>query len=456
MDGHMNKEAQFRKATFGGFHKEDVLSYIETMQAELLMAREKVSDQEVNVPRMRDKLEQQDVELQMLRVKCRELQEADEAKLRQMLTLMEEKDQMEVKLRKLESECEKVKDVEGQVGSLILDALLYSEKIIARAKEASQIVSDNTKETLRFSAQEVDGIGDDISKISLDFSDTLNSLAKKINTISSDLISVADHIESEDEADEEQFEFDETGYPILRAMKEAKEKTEQNINGRSKAVHSAPPTAEAPPKEPEQSADSRSPVETPQPAAAIPQQAAQEAPPQTEEPMQPKPEPAAPVQPQAEPTQSATPQPVTEQIQPVTTQPRPEPAEEISVRPATLQPEDPPRIERKIQEMDLQALSQAQPEQTEVVLPRPKEPEAEPAEEEKKTEITLDAGFDKPEYEVPPEIDLEEALRFLKEQFPEEEEAKPVPEEKPVQGYPSMSQNRTLEGGGAPNAGPAN
>jgi len=222
----MNKEAQFRNAVVGGFNKADVLSYIETLQTEALTSRQKVDQQDTLVPQLRRQVQELEEELAAQRVQNREFNRVNEDYVRRILALSQEKDDLETRMKNLEADCEKLKDVEGQVGALILDALLYSEKIIQHAKDASRAVAVDAKATIRSSAQEVDSLGGDIGKMSLEFSDTLSALASKINALSGDLSNVADQLDMQDEADEEQFQFDDAGHPVLRAALDMKRREE--------------------------------------------------------------------------------------------------------------------------------------------------------------------------------------------------------------------------------------
>lgn len=221
----MNQEAQFKSVLFGGFQKEDVLAYIQSLQTELIAASQAYTAQEQFAKSLlREKAELEE-DIATERTRNKEGRRINDDYARRILALSQEKDELEIKYKNLEEDCEKLRDVEGQVSNLIMDALLYSEKIIQRAKEASGYVKQDAKQTIRSSAQEVDDIGDDISRFSVDFSDTLNNLAHKINTLSLDLSSVADKLALPDE-DSEQFEFNEDGYPVLRAVRQKIEEEE--------------------------------------------------------------------------------------------------------------------------------------------------------------------------------------------------------------------------------------
>jgi len=218
----MSQETQFRNALFGGFHKEDVLNYIRSLQTEIGQLRERVEEKDAEVPALRRQLALLEEEISVQQVRNREFVQINDDYARRILSVSQERDDFETKLKNLEADCEKLKDVEGQVGALILDALLYSEKIIGSAKAVSGAVAQSAKETIRSSALEVDEIGGDINRFSAEFSDTLASLSAKINSLSADLTNVAGQLDTPPE-DEEQFEFGESGDLVLRAIKKAKE-----------------------------------------------------------------------------------------------------------------------------------------------------------------------------------------------------------------------------------------
>ncbi len=262
----MGQEVQFRSAVFGGFHKDDVLEYIRALQTELLEKKMQLESRESLVPALKHQIKELEEELETQQLRNREYTQINDDYARRILTLSQERDDLETKYKNLESGCEKLQDVEGQVGSLILDALLYAEKIIERAKEASGVVAENAKQTIRSSVQEVDGLGEDITKFSLDFSDTLTNLAQKINTLSVDLGSVADKLQLPEE-DEQQFEFDEGGYPVLRAARKAAQEQEQSAQ-QDYSIYLEQP-APQPQEESEQqdAAQPEEPIQQEQPAA---------------------------------------------------------------------------------------------------------------------------------------------------------------------------------------------
>jgi hypothetical protein len=212
----MAQESQFRAALFGGFQKADVLAYIESMQKQILTLQGEHQQRGRELPALRAQLQELTEELEQARIRERDFLDSAEELQRQLLVIEQERDDLRLRLERASVGQERVKDVEGQVGTLILDALLYSEKIIARAKETAQIIARRAQETMRSSAQEVDGLSDDMTQISRDLSESITKLAGRIKGVSQELSGVTVKLEPDLSDGSEQYEFSEEGLPILR------------------------------------------------------------------------------------------------------------------------------------------------------------------------------------------------------------------------------------------------
>ena len=142
----------------------------------------------------------------------RERQAQEEIDWRSIRNQASNENALNEKLNSVEVGCERAKDVEGQIGALVLDALLYSDKIIRSAKASAKGISNQTRQTIEEAASGVDEIGEDISQMSDNFGVVVASLVSKINSLSSNLNSVADKLDTQDEEiDEHQFTFGENG-----------------------------------------------------------------------------------------------------------------------------------------------------------------------------------------------------------------------------------------------------
>ncbi len=215
----MAKDVLFKTMTFGGFNKEDVLEYIRAQQTQLTEAKKKLSDNEIEVKAAKRRVSELEAQLSEQQTRAEEYFALSEEYAKKIFVLEDELNVLNEKLNSVEVGCERAKDVEGQIGALVLDALLYSDKIIRSAKASAKDISSQTRQTIEQAASGVDEIGEDISQMSDNFGVVVASLVSKINSLSTNLSSVADKLDTHsDEVDEHQFTFGENGevkLPIL-------------------------------------------------------------------------------------------------------------------------------------------------------------------------------------------------------------------------------------------------
>ena len=205
----MAKDVLFKTMTFGGFNKEDVLEYIRAQQTQLTDTQKKLKETEESASSAIKRTKELETLLSEQQTRVEEYSALSE----------DEVNSLNEKLNSVEVGCERAKDVEGQIGALVLDALLYSDKIIRSAKASAKGISNQTKQTIEEAASGVDEIGEDISQMSDNFGVVVASLVSKINSLSTNLSSVADKLDSqEDEIDEHQFTFGENGEVKLPSL----------------------------------------------------------------------------------------------------------------------------------------------------------------------------------------------------------------------------------------------
>ena len=186
----MAKDVLFKTMTFGGFNKEDVLEYIRAQQTQLTDTQRKLKETEENAAAASKRTRELETLLSEQQTRAEEYFALSEEYAKKIFALEDEVNALNEKLNSVEVGCERAKDVEGQIGALVLDALLYSDKIIRSAKASAK----------------------DISQMSDNFGVVVASLVSKINSLSSNLNSVADKLDVQDEEiDEHQFTFGENG-----------------------------------------------------------------------------------------------------------------------------------------------------------------------------------------------------------------------------------------------------
>lgn len=215
----MAKDVLFKTMTFGGFNKEDVLEYIRAQQTQLTDTQKKLKETEESAASAIKRTKELETLLSEQQTRVEEYSALSEEYAKKIFALEDEVNSLNEKLNSVEVGCERAKDVEGQIGALVLDALLYSDKIIRSAKASAKGISNQTKQTIEEAASGVDEIGEDISQMSDNFGVVVASLVSKINSLSTNLSSVADKLDSqEDEIDEHQFTFGENGEVKLPSL----------------------------------------------------------------------------------------------------------------------------------------------------------------------------------------------------------------------------------------------
>ena len=208
----MAKDVLFKTMTFGGFNKEDVLEYIRAQQTQLTDTQKKLKETEETAAAASKRTRELETLLSEQQTRAEEYFALSEEYAKKIFALEDEVNSLNEKLNSVEVGCERAKDVEGQIGALVLDALLYSDKIIRSAKASAKGISNQTRQTIEEAASGVDEIGEDISQMSDNFGVVVASLVSKINSLSSNLNSVADKLDVQDEEiDEHQFTFGENG-----------------------------------------------------------------------------------------------------------------------------------------------------------------------------------------------------------------------------------------------------
>ena len=197
---------------FGGFNKEDVLEYIRAQQTQLTDTQKKLKETEETAAAASKRTRELETLLSEQQTRAEEYFALSEEYAKKIFALEDEVNSLNEKLNSVEVGCERAKDVEGQIGALVLDALLYSDKIIRSTKASAKGISNQTRQTIEEAASGVDEIGEDISQMSDNFGVVVASLVSKINSLSSNLNSVADKLDVQDEEiDEHQFTFGENG-----------------------------------------------------------------------------------------------------------------------------------------------------------------------------------------------------------------------------------------------------
>lgn len=215
----MAKET-LKKSFFGGFRKEDVIDYIEKIETEkeelavrlraLEGKAEECSSLESRLDDANGANERLEAENASLKKQLAE-SSAEVEKYGEALSAMEQR------LEELQKKCEGITNSEKQISGLVMDAVMYSDRIIGKAKDAAKAVSGDACKTITETAGEIDRIGVEIGRISGDFSEVVTRLSAKLSALSTDISELTSRFEQpEGDSDEfEQFRLGEDGLVLL-------------------------------------------------------------------------------------------------------------------------------------------------------------------------------------------------------------------------------------------------
>ena len=229
----MANDIIFKTKAFGGFNKEEVMTYINRLISEKSVletkckeltdanddlknqineASEKVKSAEEKVLKAEEKVlkaeEQHNEDEKRLKVE-REINTAltqDKEKLNvEILKLNKEITELKNKPvlseedaeilkaenAKLKAECDKLKAMEQQVGAAMLDARLRSDELIKEAEEKAEVVRKDVYDAIGDTALKIDELSGGITEIARNFTKAVSEVEMRINLLTGNMSKTA-------------------------------------------------------------------------------------------------------------------------------------------------------------------------------------------------------------------------------------------------------------------------
>ncbi len=195
----MEENIPFRTSLMG-FHKEDVMKYIAQLQASLAEHSGNRDQTERDIAGRDQEIISLKAENDRLTAQLRETERRLAEKERECADAIERAEQERSDLeqefgRKLEERVgraneseEKLKSIQAQIGSLMLDAQLYADKIVEQAEGRVASLTTEYKETAR-------SVSEDITRFTADLSDTTEALNRSLGSLKERLTSISDKLE---------------------------------------------------------------------------------------------------------------------------------------------------------------------------------------------------------------------------------------------------------------------
>lgn len=193
----LDKDFVFRSSVFGGFKKQDVMEYLAALNSERAELQQKysvasndaasflkrVSELEVKASEAAELAARLDGE----KLKLSELEKENDANLQKLSALELEKE-------KLAADCEKLRAVELQLGAAMLDARLYSERLVNEANGKVSAINRETGEAITRTAGKIGALSGNISELAAVFNKALAELESRIRSLVGDMGKAADDL----------------------------------------------------------------------------------------------------------------------------------------------------------------------------------------------------------------------------------------------------------------------
>ncbi|MBQ5994776.1 MAG: hypothetical protein IJL63_02835 [Clostridia bacterium] len=203
-------EQIMRTSVFGGFKKDDVLSYVEklqkeiaSLQAELDAKANEISSLESNAAELEEKtaeLESVSASLEEANRKIDELTEENGALTQKADALGEIADEYVNAKAQLEKESLEIKQAQARLGAAFIDARKYSDNLVAAANERAMKASQGFSQDISRQAGEITKLSAEIDKLSAQFNSTVNTLHSDIAVLAQRMSASAMNLRQRNEA----------------------------------------------------------------------------------------------------------------------------------------------------------------------------------------------------------------------------------------------------------------
>ena len=200
----MDAEKIMRTSVFGGFKKEDVISYVEELKKEIESLKADVEKKDGKIGELNSKvLELTDdcAQLEELKKETAEKSERISALENQNAEIVE---RLET-LSKVSEEYSNAKSViernnreieaaQARLGAAFLDARKYSENLVAAANEKAHAASKTISEDISKQASEIARLSSEVDKISAIFTKSVDELQANISILAQRMAATAKNL----------------------------------------------------------------------------------------------------------------------------------------------------------------------------------------------------------------------------------------------------------------------
>ena len=183
----MEEDVLIKSVLFGGFDKNEVLKYIEKIQSEHYDESETIKQKEQEIEILKEKVAQFEDNLASERKRFLDLAVLNDKYCEKIYNLEEQMKDQCLRFDSIQDDCNRLKKVEAQIGALLVDAVLYSDKMTEKAKTVATNITSDAKNALTSTAENVNELSAEIAQVSTGFSKDLMTLVKRVENLSANL-----------------------------------------------------------------------------------------------------------------------------------------------------------------------------------------------------------------------------------------------------------------------------
>lgn len=211
----MSGDSLFRNATIGGFNKEDVMRYIELLKKSAV-------ENEVHLDRAMKQLAETERRVVSAENKL-EKEQANSVRLANEYTKLEERVKeaeaksaaLSKRLSNYENSKSKLAAIEVQLGSLMVEAHMYADKIVETAKQEAKRISEETRQIVAQAKEEISAMSTDFVSTSEEYSKLLNVINTKISDLPTQFDTVSDSVKNDYDSMKFEAELDDIPMPDI-------------------------------------------------------------------------------------------------------------------------------------------------------------------------------------------------------------------------------------------------
>ncbi len=200
----MEQEKIMRTSVFGGFKKEDVITYVEQLKQEIENLKSDVAKKDETIGELNEKvleLTDECAQLSSLKTEVEEktaeitrLQAQNKEILQKVDSLTAVAEEYSQAKTSIEENNKNIEMAQARLGAAFLDARKYSENIVAAANEKAHTASKNISDDISKQAGEISKLSQEIDRISALFTKSVDELHANISVLAQRMAAAAKNL----------------------------------------------------------------------------------------------------------------------------------------------------------------------------------------------------------------------------------------------------------------------